>query len=930
MYTREHRPASDSVARIERVTHRYRGTTVLNNITLDLPAGCMVAFIGPDGVGKSTVLGLLAGVRKLQAGRVEVLGGDMRDRHHRAMLRRHISYMPEGLGKNLYLDLSVTENIDFFARLFGQSGAERERRIAELLESTGLRSFSGRYTRNLSGGMKQKLGLCCALIHDPDLLIFDEPTTGVDPLSRRQFWDLIQRIRERRPGISILVATAYMEEAEAFDWLVLMDRGFLLATGTPLELQQRTGTHELEDAYIGLLPQERRRRHRTFFSSPRAMRPEGAAIEAHELTRRFGKFIAVDHVSFHIQRGEIFGFLGPNGCGKTTTMKMLTGLLPATTGSYRLFGQDIAVGGMETRRRIGYMSQSFSLYTELTVDQNLELHGRLFHLPKNVLLPRLSDLIQEFGLAEYRHIRAGDLPVGIRQRLSLAVAVIHRPQMLILDEPTSGVDPIARDQFWEFLIKLSREEGVTIFVSTHFMNEGARCDRIALMNAGRVLACDSPSALIEERQAQNLEEAFVSYIELDSKQSSAPQTAAAQSPSNGWEILRRPTRRPRYLSALDEKFRLYVDFTRLYAYARRETLELSRDPFRLAFSLFAPLFLLIIFGYGISMDVEKIPYAVLDRDQTPASRKYLEHFTASRYFSERPRLRSAAELDRRLRSGDIQIAIEIPPLFGKDLTALRQPEIGIWIDGSNTFRAETIRGYISGLHRHYLADLSGANPADTPSNSAPIETRFRYNQDLESVFAIVPGLIALLLALIPAILTAVGVVREKEMGSIVNLYVTPVTRAEFLLGKQLPYVLISVVSFLTLVALTILLFGVPLKGSFAALAFGAVLFVMATTGFGLLLSAFTRSQIAALFAALILTMLPSMLFSGLLRPVSSLTGAGGVMGTLFPTGYFYRISVGTFTKALRFGDLTSDYLALVGFFIGFLLLSFFLLRKQET
>ena len=420
----------------------------------------------------------------------------MADPAHRAAVCPRIAYMPQGLGKNLYPDLSVRENIEFFGRLFGQARRERDWRIAELLDSIGLEPFADRPAKKLSGGMRQKLGLCCSLIHDPDLLILDEPTTGVDPLSRRQFWDLIDRIRARRQGMSVVVATAYMEEAERFDWLIAMNEGRVLTTGTIADVKRDVGARTVEEAFIAALPEAQRAEHKVLRIPPRSILDAKPVITARNLTCRFGEFTAVDNVSFAIERGEIFGFVGSNGCGKTTTMKMLTGLLPPTSGEALLFGQPLNARDIAARGRVGYMSQSFSLYTELTVRQNLDLHARLFHLARDKAKERIADLVTRFGLADYLDQPASDLPLGIRQRLSLAVAVVHEPEMLILDEPTSGVDPLARDRFWELLIDLSRNQGVTIFVSTHFMNEAERCDRIALMDSGRVLAIDTPVELI--------------------------------------------------------------------------------------------------------------------------------------------------------------------------------------------------------------------------------------------------------------------------------------------------------------------------------------------------------------------------------------------------------------------------------------------------
>ena len=860
----------------------------------------------------------MAGAKKIQTGFVEVLGGDMRSSGFRRQVSPRIAYMPQGLGGNLYAALSVFENVDFFGRLFGLGQAERKWRIDELLRGTGLAKFSERPAGKLSGGMKQKLGLCCALIHDPELLILDEPTTGVDPLSRRQFWELIQRIRARHQGMSVIVATAYMEEAEGFDWLVAMDSARILATGTPTELMSRTARNHLEDAFIQLLPEAKRRGHRALVIPPREAAPGEAAIEAEGLTKRFGAFTAVDHVSFRIERGEIFGFIGSNGCGKTTTMKMLTGLLPASDGKALLFGRAVNPKDIDTRKRVGYMSQSFSLYRELTVRQNLVLHARLFHVPAGEISRRVDALMEEFALGEHADALPDRLPVGIRQRLSLAVAVVHEPEMLILDEPTSGVDPIARDEFWERLIDLSRHHGVTIFISTHFMNEGERCDRISLMHAGRVLASDTPAALISSRGAPNLEEAFISY--LKEAEGEAPQAESSAAFIN---------------SAAQGKGQLsgrgLFSLRRAWAYARREAMEIHRDPIRLAFALLVPLVLMVVFGYGLSFDVEKLPFAALDRDQTPESRTYLEQFRGSRYFQERAPSVSQADLERRLRSGELKVAIEIPPDFGLRLRRGSRPEIGAWVDGAMPFRGETARGYVEGLYRSYLDELSLRREGRVPDRlPVVVENRFRYNQGFKSADAMVPGVIMLILGIIPAIVTALGVAREKELGSIVNLYATPVTGAEFLFGKQLPYAVIAVLNFLCLLLMAVLLFQVPVRGSLAALMLGALLYTLATTGFGLVVSCFVKSQIAAIFAAPILVIIPAMNFSGLMSPVSSLTGGAKVMGYSFPAVYFHGISVGAFTKALGFADLAGNYLALSGFIAAFFILARIFLRTQEA
>ncbi len=909
------RPASEMAATVASVTHRYGATVALEGVSVEIPAGQMVGLIGPDGVGKSTFLGLIAGVRRLQNGTVEVLGGSIGDRQHRDAVCRRIAYMPQGLGRNLYPTLSVIENIDFFGRLYGQSAHERATRIADLLKSTGLAPFKNRPAGKLSGGMKQKLSLCCALIHDPDLLILDEPTTGVDPLSRLQFWQLIDRIRARRPGMSVITATAYMSEAERFEHLVAMNAGKILAIGTPDELMSQAGTDTLETAFIALLPDEDRQDHEAITLPSRIIQEGPLAIEAEGLTMSFGDFVAVDHVSFRIQPGEIFGFLGSNGCGKTTTMKILTGLLTATEGDAKLFGKPIGTDGIATRQRVGYMSQSFSLYSELSVTGNLALHADLFHLPRANREARVDELIKRFDLVDVADAMPENLPLGVRQRLQLAVAVLHKPELLILDEPTSGVDPIARDAFWALLIELSRKDGVTIFISTHFMNEAERCDRISLMHAGKVLAQGTPDALCQQRSAATLEEAFIAYLKEAGAEDSTPN-----------EVLDFPTATSPHVAKIG-----WVSPSRIWAFARRETMEILRDPIRLVFALFGPIVLMLAMGYGITFDVENLSYSALDQDQSRESRMLLDSIASSRYFDERPPITDFAELDRRMKAGDISLAIVIPPNYGRDLLAGRIPEIGAWLDGSNTTRAETGRGYLQGALFAHLGDLSIRETGEIPGfYPATVEPRFRYNQAFRSQYAIPPGVLMMQLIMIPAMLTALGVVREKEMGSIVNLYAAPVHKIEFLLGKQLPYIGVAMVSFASLVVLMLIVFGIGMPGSFLALVLGALFFTAAATAFGLVVSTFVRSQIAAIFATSIIVMIPTVNFSGMMYPVSTLEGGAKLIGQAFPALYFQQISTGVFNKGLDLAILLPNHLILAGFCVLFWAIATVFLRKQGT
>nr|WP_243897387.1 ABC transporter ATP-binding protein/permease [Burkholderia pseudomallei] len=1053
---------------------RYGKTVALERITLEIPAGLTIGLIGPDGVGKSSLLALAAGARALQTGAVDALGGDMRSRRHRERVCRRIAYMPQGLGKNLYPTLSVEENLQFFARLFGHDADERRRRIDALTRSTGLFAFLSRPAGKLSGGMKQKLGLCCALIHDPDLLILDEPTTGVDPLARAQFWDLIARIRSERPAMSVIVATAYMDEAQRFDWLIAMDAGRVLATGAPAELLARTGCDSLEAAFIALLPEDERRGHKPVTLEPlRADAQTGTAIEARGLTMRFGDFTAVDHVSFRIRRGEIFGFLGSNGCGKSTTMKMLTGLLPATEGTAQLFGKTVDPKDINTRRRVGYMSQAFSLYSELTVRQNLVLHARLFGVPAAEIDARVDEMARRFGLADIYDMLPDSLPLGMRQRLSLAVAMVHKPELLILDEPTSGVDPVARDSFWQLMIDLARRDRVTIFISTHFMNEAQRCDRISLMHAGRVLASDAPAALVRARGAATLEEAFIGYLvdasaqeaqggaggrpgageraageslagrgaatdgdadgaharpaayangaaqhrapdadaagtdvaaETGARDDARTAHAAGHSAGNdvratvgpevgpdvgpeaglaagaesgsergvahGAERAREPAAdagaaidvepgasaesataavaparhaesaatSPRagnapagtpFAAAPAEPPHRAFSAQRALSYMWREMLELRRDPVRATLALIGSLVLMCVIGIGISLDVEDLTYAVLDRDQTELSHDYALNLSGSRYFVERPPIADYAALDRRMRDGELSLAIEIPPNFARDVERGAPAQIGMWIDGAMPQRAETIRGYAIGMHTMWLADKARHRLGVTLAPRAEVVTRYRYNPDVKSLPAMIPAVMPLLLLMLPAMLTALAVVRERELGSILNLYVTPVTRTEFLIGKQVPYVVLAMLNFLLMTMLARIAFDVPVKGSFMTLLLAVLIFNVVATGIGLLASTFTRSQVAAIVMTIIGTMIPTVQFAGLLTPLSSLEGTGRLIGLVYPATYMLSISRGVFNKALSLHELYSQFWPLAACVPVILGATILLLKKQE-
>ncbi len=910
---------SDNIAvTVENLSHCYGKTTALQQISLQIPQGATVGLIGPDGVGKSTLLSVIAGVKILQQGSVNLFGLDVADKKARDTLAYKVAFMPQGLGKNLYPTLSIYENIDFHARLFGLPKQYRDSRIRRLLRATGLLPFSARAAGKLSGGMKQKLSLCCALVHNPDLLILDEPTTGVDPLSRRQFWQLVDALRAENPAMTVIIATAYIDEAENFEYVLAMDDGKLIANKPTKQLITETQSQNLEQAYIKLLPPEKRGAQDGLLIPPFTPMPdEKPAIEATSLTKKFGDFVSVDNVSFTIPKGEIFGFLGSNGCGKSTTMKMLTGLLEPTEGTATLLGQPIDAGNINTRKRVGYMSQAFSLYEELSVRQNLALHAKLYQIPTKEWNAYINAAMQQFDLTHLADEIPSALPLGIRQRLQLAAACLHKPEVLILDEPTSGVDPAARDMFWQYLIKLSREERITIFVTTHFMNEAARCDRISFMHAGRVLGVGTPEQLRIGKQTATLEQAFIRYLEEQADDITAPSVNEDKSAVENSAVL-----------SVSRNHGFWAWWALVWTFALREGKELLRDKIRLFFAIGGPVIMLIAMASSISFDINPMKFTVLDHDDSSASRRLVEYFSGSPYFIKQADIYSVDQINPLLQSATVKLVIEIPTDFGKNLLNFRRPEVGFFIDGAFPLLAENLNGSIMGVLAQYSRETLTAEGFDVPNN-AVLETRFVYNQDFRSIFAMTPGVIMLAMMLVPSMMTALGVVREKEIGSIMNLYGSPATTAQFLLGKQLPYIGLAFISYLMQVWFAIVLFGVPIKGSTSAMFLGALLAICASTSFGLLVSTFVKSQVAAIFAAALLMMVPTLNFSGMMYPTSTLSTQTYLFAQSFPGVWFQLISLGGFTKGLGFMDFLNSYAALLIIYLIYISLATVLLKKQE-
>jgi ABC-2 type transport system ATP-binding protein len=551
----------------------------LDSVSLEADHGTLTALVGPDGAGKTTLIRVAAGLMAADAGALQVVGVDVRADPQQVQAR--IGYMPQKFG--LYEDLSVQENLSLYADLHGVSVAERQERYPRLMEMTALGPFTHRLAGRLSGGMKQKLGLACTLVRSPELLLLDEPTVGVDPLSRRELWEIILHLVHEQ-GLTVLLSTSDLDEAERCGQVIVLHQGKVLAQGHPGDItvlaagrtflaeppagQQARALQAclLDDPdVVDAVPEGGRVRfvraqHRPMRGQPleagalagiaitpsparfedgcmvllrRTAAPQDttgplrldhpppwhgdeAVVQVRDLVRRFGTFTAVDHVSFAVRRSEIFGLLGPNGAGKTTTFRMLCGLLPATSGTLRVAGADLRQARASARQRIGYVAQKFSLYGQLSVTENLEFFASAYGLRGSHKRDRIGWALQQFALAPLARLPSGQLPGGYKQRLAMAAALLHEPEILFLDEPTSGADPLARRHFWRRITALA-EQGVTVIVTTHFMEEAEYCDRVVILDAGRVLAQGTPAEVRHRARpapgrAPTMEDAFIAIV----------------------------------------------------------------------------------------------------------------------------------------------------------------------------------------------------------------------------------------------------------------------------------------------------------------------------------------------------------------------------------------------------------------------------------
>jgi len=967
----------------------------LGGVNIDAEQGKLTALVGPDGGGKTTLLRLAAGLMTPDEGTLTVVEFDVVAEPQQVQDR--ISYMPQKFG--LYEDLTVQENLNLYADLQGVPAAERRERYARLMHMTGLGPFTRRLAGQLSGGMKQKLGLACTLVRFPDLLLLDEPTVGVDPISRRELWDIILQLVHEQ-GLSVVLSTSYLDEAERCGQVIVLHQGQVLAHGPPEKVselaagrtflaepapgqtarglqarllgdagvidavpeggkvrivrRERQGAEtapslaelssppvpvapRFEDGFMVLLrqamPAEASDRGKGFPARPADAprnkeidtlhtRTHGlgspsheVVVQVHDLVRKFGSFTAVDHVSFEVHRGEIFGLLGPNGAGKTTTFRMLCGLLAATEGNLLVAGVDLHFARASARQRIGYVAQKFSLYGQLTVTENLEFFGSAYGLSGKRIRERIDWALDQFELGALAKLPSGQLPGGYKQRLAMAAALLHEPEILFLDEPTSGADPLARRDFWQRITTLA-EQGVTVIVTTHFMEEAEYCDRIVILDAGKVLAQGTPAevrshARPEPGRSPTMEDAFIAIVDK-----SRGSLAASRSPTPTGDPARglasERDAKPQAASPLAKKAR------RVWALMQKEFRQILRDPSSVAIGVVLPLMLIVLFGLALSLDVKDAPLAIVLENPSPEALDLAASFQLSSYFKTQI-VTSMQEAEQMMRERRVDGIVRVRSDFARHL-GIGDAEVQVLVHGTDANSARIIQVYVQGAVGQWLARRAAEGH---PVLAGPVGVRDRmwFNEASDSHYFLVPGLVVLVMTLIGAMLTALVVAREWERGTIEALFVTPVRAGEILIGKTLPYFALG------LFGLGLCLFGakfifeVPFRGSIWTLTGTSMLYLLVALSVGLLISSAIKSQFVAIQVTMLVTFLPAMMLSGFMFDLHSMPVAVRWLAYALPASYYVTILQTVFLAGDIGGLILPNAAVLAGMAAGMMYLA---------
>jgi ABC-2 type transport system permease protein len=957
-------PVAEAVklSAVSRAFARPGGSTqALDAVSATIPSGRITALVGPDGAGKTTLLRIVAALLLPDSGTASVLGLDVvKDA---AAVQAAIGYMPQRFG--LYGDLTVRENLELRAGLYGIPHGRRSSGIERALTVVGLAGFASRRAEHLSGGMKQKLTLAGLILRPSPLLLLDEPTVGIDPVSRRELWEIIDRLPEHC-GSTVVLATSDMSEAERCDEIILIDRGGVLSQQPPaafrsglagdvfavpvrsprearmlqqsllglagvidvvigsdrlrvivspgeaanllghltgLEILPERIAPRLEDAIVARLLGERhgngpelRSALATAATPPAADRKphsEGdeRIIRVEGLTRRFGSFEAVRDVGFEVRRGEVFGLLGANGAGKSTTFRMLCGLLKPSAGTVRVAGIDMAREPDKARARIGYLAQGFPLYGHMTVLQNLQLVASAHGLAGTAARDRIARLLDRFDLGDVATVACRALAWGLRQRAALACALLHDPDILFLDEPTSGIDPLARREFWGQLNALA-EQGVTVLVSTHLMEEAEYCDRIAILHGGGLLALGSPaevraSAGGSKNSPPDMEEAFIALV-------GAGRTVRpiARIETDGAEAVPAPASgRSRMVALITKEFR-----------------QIRRDASVFAVAFAMPLILLVLFGFGVSLNPSSVPLTMLVERSDAQTSSLTEALLGSGYFE----LRFATDMESAqadvLEHRSLGI-LHIKTDFTKRLLDGRTADLQLIINGVDPNTVRIVCSYIDSALYLWMEQWRMRRDVREVAGVA-VEPVVWFNRNAESRDYLVPGLIAVIMTLTGVLLTALSMAREWERGTLEAIMTSPATKRDILFGKLLPYFVLGTLSMAMSVATAVFLFDVPLRGSVLNVVAASLLFLAAAHAIGLLIANGTRNQFIAALVAIVAGFMPSFLLSGFIFDIATMPAIFQALTHLVPARYFVTLLQTLFLVGDAWGIVLWNALAL--------------------
>lgn len=973
---------------VENICKNFGNTCALNNLSASIPSSCVVTLVGPDSAGKTTFLRLLAGLMSPTKGKIEILSLDRQDKKNDFSF---ISYMPQKFG--LYEDLSVLENLNLYADIKNVHKEKRKKEFDRLLSFTSLAPFTSRLAGKLSGGMKQKLGLACALLGDPKLLLLDEPGVGVDPISRRELWDMVQELSQ---NISVIWATAYMDEAEKSDYVLMLSEGKLLYEGRPQEwikelknrtyydlysknkmkgvnlntwIKQTVDTwikHEdtldvlvqgskirilfkeyasipsglvqakanLEDAYMdcigGIDKNPSIYLHPAFdMTNNTTDSEESFAVKADTLTKMYGSFAAAKDISFSVSKGEIFGLLGPNGAGKSTTFKMLCGLSSPSSGFCSIHNISVTREPEKARSSLGYMAQKFSLYGDLTVQQNIDFIAHLYTIEAKISAQRAELLLKALDLEKYKNSPTHALPLGYKQRLSLLCATLHNPKVLFLDEPTSGVDTRTRREFWKHIQALTTRN-VAVIVTTHFMEEAEYCDEIVLISQGRIIAKGAPDDIKRAKTSKSLqdptlEDAFIAYLE---EEESGENTRDKQSlvVSTPQEKEEQENKDKAHTHDFLSTNTYLLWWSMLFALIKKEGKQVLRDPSSYIVAFILPFIFLLFFGYAISLDTGIIKLSVLSEEQGEYSQSLILELYQSPNFNIEV-LSHREEAYSLINQGKSSALLVLSEDFEKNILRQEPIPLQLIIDATEPNNAQQVELFTQSIVTSWFNRIKNDNliHIQSPLN---VESITWYNNTANSRWALVPGSITVIMTMIGTLLTSLVITREWERGTMEMLFASPVSRAQIFISKFIPYYLLAMLSLFLCTFAGVYLFEVPFRGSILALLLLSTAFLLPALGQGLLISSVFKSQFPAAMLGFLTGLLPALILSGLLFDINSMSPFIRWVTNLIPAKYFLVVSQTAFLT----GDIWELYIPAICYMscLGmlFLLLAYRNIKKN--